>query len=967
MSRTRGYLERGLTTQVMELELLLPDTANLKQMLETGKSVIVPNTASFPGWKTSPANEWIHSNVGAPILLHGNVIGFILLDSETPGFFTPLHAEHLEAFSNQAALAIHNSRLLQQAQEEIAARERTEQALRESEERFRLIAQNAEDLIWTMNMAFQITYVSPAVERALGYPAEEILASPPEHFLAPEFYKLGLKAFWEEVENAQPDPDTTYARVLELEYRRKDGSVLWAETKFSFFRDAHGYPMAVLGVGRDITERKQVEAHVRDLLEFNEKILTHSPLGIITYRLTGECIFANENAALILGTGIEQLKSQNFHNIPSWKASGLYDLATRAVATRAVATADVRHKSTFGKELWLRPHFVLFRSKEEEHLLLTISDITDRKLVENKLRESENRLILALSAAQMSVWEWNLKTNGIVWSPEFYAITGISELSFDGTFDGYADLIHPQDAPRVRQAAEEAVSSGTMFAEEFRIIRPGGEVRWLSNLGHAEYGEAGASVRMIGTVQDITRRKQVEIERQALLEIMQGVAGAVDLHALLERIHRTIGNVIYAENFFVVFHNHETGLFEEIYSVDQYDPPAPPSKLEKSITSYVFRTGEPLLLGRELFGELAAQGEIELIGTDSASWLGAPLRTTHGTIGVMVVQDYENPNRYTEHDKQFLASIAAQVALALERKQSEEKVHRSEERYRALFENSPISIWEEDFSQVKKYLDALKQQGVTDFPFYFASHPEAVTECTKLIHVLDVNHAGLQMYRAVDKKELIESTLQAPCKGEREHNIEDFIAIAEGRTGSEWEGEDETMSGEPLEINLRWSIAPGHEQDYSRVIVTVIDITERKRAEEELHQQTQMRIALYETTKDLVIERDLSNLLQIIVERVAGLLHTGGGGLYLCEPEQDQVRCVVSYNTPRDFTGTTLRYGEGAAGLVAATGRPLIIDDYNSWMGRANVYADEKYFNAVLSVPIKVAGPGDRCDPRSCL
>ncbi len=742
-------------------------------------------------------------------------------------------------------------------------------------------------------------------------------------------------------------------RVLELEYRRQDGSVLWAETKFSFFRDPHGNPVAVLGVGRDITERKKVQAQASDLLEFNEKILNHSPLGILTYKLTGECDFANENAALIVGTGIKELKSQNFHAIPSWKVSGLYDLANQAIATHSVAVADIHHKSSFGKELWLRSHFVPFRSKDEDHLLLTISDITERKLAEDRLRESENRLILALSAAQMSVWEWDLKTNAVVWSPEFYEIAGISESAFDGTFEGYTDLIHPQDASSVREAAEKSVASNTMFAEEFRIIRPDGEVRWLSNLGHAEYSEAGTSVRMIGTVQDITQRKQVEIERQALVEIMQGLAGTGDLHEFLELIHRSIGNVIYAENFFVVFHNQETGLFEEIYSVDQYDPPEPPSRLEKSITSYVFRAGEPVLMGQELFEDLSSRGEVELIGTNSASWLGAPLKTPNGTIGVIAVQDYENPDRYTEHDKHFLASIATQIALVLERKQSEEKVHKSEERYRALFESSPISIWEEDFSQVKKHLDSLKQQGVTDFSSYFASHPDAVEECTKMIGVLDVNHAGLQMYRAKSKKELIESTVQAPCLGEQEHNVEDFIAIAAGRTSNGWEGADETMTGEPIEINLRWSAAPGHEQDFSRVIVTVIDITERKRAEQEVRKQTQMRIALYETTQDLVIERDLSNLLHIIVERMTGLLNTGGGGLYLCEPEHNQVRCVVSYNTIRDFTGTTLRYGEGAAGLVAATGQPLVVDDYNSWAGRADVYAVDKYFGAVLSVPIK--------------
>lgn len=131
------------------------------------------------------------------------------------------------------------------------------------------------------------------------------------------------------------------------------------------------------------------------------------------------------------------------------------------------------------------------------------------------------------------------------------------------------------------------------------------------------------------------------------------------------------------------------------------------------------------------------------------------------------------------------------------------------------------------------------------------------------------------------------------------------------------------------------------------------DVTERKRAELEISRQARTMAALYETTRGLVMEQNISALLNTIVERAARLLGAGGGGLYLCEPEQGQVRCVVSYNTPRDFTGITLKYGEGAAGLVAQTGQPLIINDYHKWAGRAVIYEEEQPFHAVLSVPMR--------------
>jgi diguanylate cyclase (GGDEF)-like protein/PAS domain S-box-containing protein len=176
-----------------------------------------------------------------------------------------------------------------------------------------------------------------------------------------------------------------------------------------------------------------------------------------------------------------------------------------------------------------------------------------------------------------------------------------------------------------------------------------------------------------------TEPKRGEAERQILLEIMQGLSSSNNLPEFLTLVHVSIAKVIYAENFFIVFYNKDTNLFEEVYSVDQYDPPAPPSKLGKSVSAYVFRTGQPLLLTQDRFNQLATKGEVQLIGTRSPSWLGIPLKNANETIGVMVVQDYEWSNRYSEHDKDFLASIAGQVAMAIERKQVEAALHRSVE------------------------------------------------------------------------------------------------------------------------------------------------------------------------------------------------------------------------------------------------------------------------------------------------
>ena len=193
-------------------------------------------------------------------------------------------------------------------------------------------------------------------------------------------------------------------------------------------------------------------------------------------------------------------------------------------------------------------------------------------------------------------------------------------------------------------------------------------------------------------IRDITGQKRADAEREALLEIMRGFAVKKELQEILAIVHHSVAKVIHAENFFVVFHNKATGLFEEVYTVDQNDLPAPPSRLEKSTTAYIFRTGEALIITPETFRKLEALGEVALVGTRSASWIGVPLKTRDDTIGVIVVQDYEREDLYTEDDKNFLAHIGAQVALAIERKQAEGALMVSEARFKTMFDEAPLGI-----------------------------------------------------------------------------------------------------------------------------------------------------------------------------------------------------------------------------------------------------------------------------------
>ena len=195
------------------------------------------------------------------------------------------------------------------------------------------------------------------------------------------------------------------------------------------------------------------------------------------------------------------------------------------------------------------------------------------------------------------------------------------------------------------------------------------------------YDAENASHKLVCVARDITKRKRLEAESRAISRIIHGAASTANLEELFELIHRTIKKIVYAENLFVALFDPETEMLSMQFWVDKYDPMPAPLKVGRSLSAYVFRQGRSMLFTDADAKRLIEQGEVESVGTDSPIWLGVPLKTPAGVIGVLVVQDYENSDTYTLRDVELLTSVADQIALAIERKRSEDELIRSQERF----------------------------------------------------------------------------------------------------------------------------------------------------------------------------------------------------------------------------------------------------------------------------------------------
>ena len=166
-----------------------------------------------------------------------------------------------------------------------------------------------------------------------------------------------------------------------------------------------------------------------------------------------------------------------------------------------------------------------------------------------------------------------------------------------------------------------------------------------------------------------------------------------------------------------------------------------------------------------------------------------------------------------------------------EQKQEKERWRDSEEQFRLLFEDSPISLWQEDFSDVKRYIESLRGSAVKDFREYFENHPEDVYHCAEIVKVLAVNKATLDMYDAGDNELFFDNLEKVFTEDSYDLFREQLIAIAEGRKIFEGEGINKTLKGQKKYIRLKWSVVPGCEETYSKVMVSIIDISDFKRSE----------------------------------------------------------------------------------------------------------------------------------------
>ena len=336
-----------------------------------------------------------------------------------------------------------------------------------------------------------------------------------------------------------------------------------------------------------------------------------------------------------------------------------------------------------GAAIWW---WALSRRVEARTRLLR-NELAERQRVDEALRESESRFRALADIVPFGI---------VIFREEriVYANRAAEELhgSCSAELLGVSpwQLVHPDHVELIRGRSRQRLAGDDGVPEhyELKIVTKQGAERW------AECSVAVSTLEgkpaIVIALSDITERRRSQEIQAAIYEISEAAQSAESLDELFSSLHRIVGRLMPATNFYIALHDPETATLSFPYFVDEVDVrPDAPQPFGKGLTEYVLRTGSPLLATPQVFDDLCLEREVESVGAPSVDWLGVPLKVRDRTIGVLAVQSYTGTVRYGETEREILSYVSMQAAQAIERKRAEHELRESQRKLFTLMGNLP--------------------------------------------------------------------------------------------------------------------------------------------------------------------------------------------------------------------------------------------------------------------------------------
>jgi PAS domain S-box-containing protein len=543
-------------------------------------------------------------------------------------------------------------------------------------DKYRLLAENVNDLIWTMGMDLRFTYMSPSVSRLLGFTAGEFMDRNLDAVMTPESLEKVKAIIAEELEKEESDPDADpdRSRVVESDLLRKSGGTVPTETKASFLRDGDNRPVGILGITRDITDRRLAETDLRESKELLTSVLQNSPDFIANINRNCELLFLNRTSVRkmddLLGIDVSRILHADSQEAFKQGIAAVFQTGEPTSLEISAPISDRVHHF----EIRMAP--VMDEGKVVS-VIANGTDITERARAEEAVRKSET-FQRTLSEA-LPDFIFILDAEGVIRKVN-RVHPGHREEDVVG--QQVTDFVPPEYHEAFKEAFRRAVDTGRLHTVETDVDLPDGRHFFLNRLNPMQLDE-GRSIVLIAT--DITKRRLVEEAMKLRLEFEKTVSNissgfvVSDIDRAINRSLEDMGRLsgasraylfLYSEDGTAMNNTHEwcaEGVAPQIENLQGLPTDMIPWWMEK------LRNGEVIHV--KDVSRMPAEAEAEkkiLQDQDIKSLLVFPLGIGGRLAGFVGFDDVVEARGWRDEDLRLLQMSSDIIGNAIYRKRAEE-------------------------------------------------------------------------------------------------------------------------------------------------------------------------------------------------------------------------------------------------------------------------------------------------------
>ena len=461
--------------------------------------------ATLP-WREELGRAAFNSFASFPIHQKGVVSGLMNVYATETNFFKDKEIALLAEAAHDISFALDN---IEREDERRRSDEAALASAKEAEDVRDALDQHA--LVGVTDARGRITFANDKFCAVSGYSREELIGKDHRIINSGHHSKEFMRELWCTIAGG-------WVWHGELKNRTKQGEFYWVDTTIVPFLNGDGTPRQYMAIRAVITERKDAELEVRRERDRAQRYLDTAQVILLAIDLEGRITLVNRYACSVLGWTADELLGRDF--IERCVPERLRAAARRRLAsvhtlpnTRIAETSIV---TKTGEERLIEWSVTLQRD-DDGCVVGTLSsgaDLTERRLAVQALRTAEERMRFALANANVGIWDIDYTTGVLEWSELLEAQYGLAPKSFDGRFESFIAVVHPDDRAALLATVGEAMKSGEDFTTLNRSLWPDGTTRFLSGAGRVMLGANGEPVRGIGISQDITDRRLLEEQFQ---------------------------------------------------------------------------------------------------------------------------------------------------------------------------------------------------------------------------------------------------------------------------------------------------------------------------------------------------------------------------------------------------------------------------------------------------------------------